>query len=183
MLLDKNGQVYHTTGSIRNIDNTEFDLFNSFDQESISKGGIEIQLFSLILSQNDIDPLYLESRSKLFSPIGIKLFCFYEPIPSQNYVNAFGIDAPDEMIFEFNYRHVLERNNGMVPKIGSRIYTPHLKENWVIIQRNLGEFKMWGAMRLQLICQKFQESVTTNSGVITNKSNDSIPGIPGIKIV
>lgn len=183
MLLNEIGQPYHTTGSIRNIDNTEFSLFSKWDEESIEKGGIQVILYSIIINQNDIDPLYLESRSKLFSPIGIELFCYYEPIPSQNYINAFGIDAPDEMIFEFNYKSTLEKNNGIVPKIGSRIYTPHLKENWVIIQRNLGEFKMWGAMRLQLICQKFQESVTTQEGSVTNKSNDSIPGIPGIKIV
>jgi hypothetical protein len=182
MLLNTDGTPYRSFGTQNQIKLTQFDLFNSWDQEAIEKSGGIIQLFSLILSQNDIDPLYLESRSKLFSPIGIELSCFYEPIPSQNYINAFGIDAPDEMIFEFNYKYILEKV-GFPPKIGSRIYSPHLKENWVIIQRNLGEFKMWGAMRLQLICQKFQESVSTLEGNVIGKSNASIPGIPGIKIV
>ena len=75
------------------------------------------------------------------------------------------------VIFELNYKAVL-RDLGHPPKIGSRIYTPHLREDWVIIQRNLGEFKMWGAMRLQLLCQRFQETVTTGEGQVTQKKPD-----------
>ena len=96
----------------------------------------------------------------------MQLWCNYEPIPSQNLLNQFGIDSPDEIKFEVNYRAVLQAV-GHPPKIGSRIFTPHLSENWVIVQRNLGEFKMWGAIRLELICQKFQEDVVTGDGKVT----------------
>jgi hypothetical protein len=53
------------------------------------------------------------------------LYCSYDPKNSQNLVNAFGIDAPDELQIEFNYRDVLQKV-GHPPKIGSRLYTPHL---------------------------------------------------------
>ena len=75
------------------------------------------------------------------------------------------------MRFEVNYRTTL-RTIGHPPKIGSRVFTPHLQENWVIIQRNLGEFKLWGSLRLELICQRFQESVTTGEGEVTQKQPD-----------
>jgi hypothetical protein len=86
-------------------------------------------------------------------------------------LNQFGIDAPDEMKFELNYRSVLQ-NVGHPPKIGSRLFTPHLRENWVIVQRNLGEFKLWGALRIELICQRFQEDVVTGNGKVTQKEPD-----------
>jgi hypothetical protein len=75
------------------------------------------------------------------------------------------------MIFEMNYRETLQKI-GHVPKIGSRIFTPHKSESWVIVQRNDGEFKMWGQLRLQLICQKFQESTTDNSKTIQQPNVD-----------
>jgi hypothetical protein len=71
------------------------------------------------------------------------------------------------MIFELNYRATLN-TLGHVPKIGSRLFTPFLKENWVIIERKTGEFKMFGVVRLQLICQRFQEDAV--SGTSTNES-------------
>jgi hypothetical protein len=74
-------------------------------------------------------------------------------------------------MFELNYRAVLKAV-GHPPKIGSRIYSPHLRENWVIVQRNLGEFKMWNAIRLQILAQRFQESTTTGEGKISQKSPD-----------
>ena len=83
-------------------------------------------------------------------------------------MTAFGIDSTEEMTFELNYRATL-REIGHPPKIGSILFTPHLRENWVIIQRNLNEFKLWTALRLELICQKFQESVTTGEGKVTQK--------------
>ena len=115
--------------------------------------------------------LYLESRDKLFSHIPIELYAYYDPVPAQNYQMTFGIDAPDEMMFELNYQSVLN-TIGHPPKIGSRIYTPHKRENWVVVQRNLGEWKLWGELRIQLLCQRFQESVTTGEGTVTQPQPD-----------
>jgi hypothetical protein len=79
-----------------------------------------------------------------------------EPIESEE--NAYHY----EMIFEFNYSDVLTRL-GYAPKIGSRFHTPFLNENWVIVERKLGEFKMYQSTRLQCICSRFQESLTDGS--------------------
>jgi hypothetical protein len=164
------GTPYSLRGSVQMYDPLDrtHDLFNLWDQEAIKRGGSPIYYYEVIITQNMIDPIYLEARNKLFSNNPIELWCNYEPIPTQNFVNQFGIDAPDEMKFELNYRAVLQ-NVGHPPKIGSRLFTPHLRENWVIVQRNLGEFKMWGALRIELICQRFQEDVVTGDGKVTQK--------------
>ncbi len=86
-------------------------------------------------------------------------------------MSAFGFDSPSEMIFELNYADVLKKV-GHPPKLGSRIHTPHLAEDWVIKQKQVGEFKKWGALRLQILCQKFQESMTTSEGKVTSKRPD-----------
>ena len=167
-LLNSDGTPYTLSGSATQFDpqNPMFDLFNQWDQEAIQRGGSPLYYYEVIIQPDMIDPIYLEARNKLFSNNPVQLWCNYEPIPSQNLLNQFGIDSPDEIKFEVNYRAVLHAV-GHPPKIGSRIFTPHLSENWVIIQRNLGEFKMWGAIRLELICQKFQEDVVTGDGKVT----------------
>lgn len=173
MLCDSNGRPYRTSGSLQQFDpeNPDHDLFNLWDSEIIKMGGSPIFYYEVIISFNTIDELYLESRNKLFSNIPVQLYAYYDPVPSQNYQNTFGIDSPDEMIFELNYQELLN-TVGHPPKIGSRIYTPHKRENWVIVQRNLGEWKLWGELRIQLLCQRFPESVTTGEGTVTQGTPD-----------
>jgi hypothetical protein len=170
-ILNPDGTPYKLTGSIEQFDpnDPEHELFNLWDQEAIRQGGSPILYYEVIISPQDVDPQYLEARNKRFSQFPVSLYCSYDPKNAQNLVNAFGIDAPDELEIEFNYRDVLQKV-GHPPKIGSRLYTPHLRENWVIIQRNLGEFKMWGALRLTIIAQRFQESTTTGEGKVTQKN-------------
>ena len=167
------GTPFCPTGSLQQFDdqNPARDLFNIYDEETIRLGGSPLFYFELFIDANNVDPLYVESRAKIYSQSPIQLWCVYEPVPSQNMQTAFGIDSPDEMIFELNYRAVLQ-NLGHPPKIGSRLFTPHLRENWVIVQRNLGEFKMWGALRIELICQRFQEDLVTGEGKVTEKQPD-----------
>jgi hypothetical protein len=167
------GSPYQLRGSIQSYDPCDrtHDLFNLWDQEAIKRGGSPSYYYEVVITPNMIDPVYLEARSKIFSNNPVELWCNYEPIRSQNLLNQFGIDSPDEMKFEFNYREVLQKI-GHPPKIGSRIFTPHLRENWVIIQRNLGEFKLWGALRLEIICQRFQEDIVTGEGKVTQKQPD-----------
>jgi len=172
-LLNRDGTPYVPSGSVQQFDpnNPMFDLFNLWDQEAIQRGGSPIYYYEVIIRPEMIDPIYLEARNKLFSNNPIQLWCTYDPIPSQNLLNQFGIDAPDEITFELNYRSVL-KNLGHPPKIGSRLFTPHLQENWVVVQRNLNEFKMWGVLRIELICQRFQEDVVTGDGKVTQKQPD-----------
>lgn len=169
--MNLDGTPYSLGGTVQTFDPDDrtHDLFNLWDQEAIMRGGSPIFYYGVIITQNMIDPIYLEARNKLFSPIPVQLWATYDPIASQNFINQFGIDGPDEIKFELNYRATLKAI-GHPPKIGSRIYTPHLRENWEVIQRNLGEFKLWGALRLELICKRFQETVTTSAGNVTEKS-------------
>lgn len=165
------GSPYEVSGSIEQFDpdDPQHELFNLWDQEAIRQGGSPILYYEVVISPQMIDKQYMEARGKIFSQFPVQLYCSYDPKNAQNLVNAFGIDAPDELEIEFNYRDVLQKV-GHPPKIGSRLYTPHLRENWVIIQRNLGEFKMWGALRLTIIAQRFQESTTTGEGKVTQKN-------------
>ncbi len=173
MLLDVNGKPYRAVGDIQQFDpeNPEHNLFNLWDEEAIRKAGSPIFYYEVFIQKGTIDPIYVEDRGKIWSNTPIELFAIYDPIPSQNAQTMFGIDSPDEMIFQINYKSAL-RTIGHPPKVGSRIHTPHLREDWRVVQRNLGEFKLWGALRLELICSKFQESTTTGEGKVTQKKPD-----------
>ncbi len=173
MIYRNDGKPYSVTGSQQQFDDglPEHNLFNAWDEEAIKIGGSPLFYYELFIDTNNVDPLYLESRSKIFSPTPVQLYCVYEPVPSQNMQTAFGIDSPDEMIFELNYRATL-REIGHAPKIGSRLFTPFLKENWVIVERKTGEYKMYGVVRLLLICQRFQEDDISGTSISKNKDVD-----------
>lgn len=167
------GKAYNPVGSSRLFDpnSPDHDLLNTWDEEQIKIAGTPLFYYEVFIQDQTIDPIYVEDRGKIFSSNPIIIYGFYEPIPSQNDMGTFGIDAPDEMRFECNYRATL-REIGHPPKIGSRVFSPHLSENWVIIQRNLGEFRRWGVIRIEIICQRFQESTTTGEGKVTQKQPD-----------
>ncbi len=144
------------------------ELFDSWDSELIKIGGSPILYYEILIPPSTIDMIYWESRGKMWGP-PVQLFTTYEPIRSQNYQDMFGIDSPDQSIsFELNNTETLNIL-GHHPKIGSRLYTPHKGEHWEIIQRNLDQFQNWGEVRLILICDRFQESLTTNDGKATQK--------------
>ena len=167
------GSTYKVSGSLQQYDpqNVEHDLFNLWDQEVIEIGGTPLYYYDLFININNIDELYVEARDKLWSPCASCIYGYYDPKPSSNMVGMFGIDSPDEMMFEFNYRHVL-KTLGKPPKIGARIFSPHKQENWMIVQRNVEVFKLWGELRLQIMCIRFQESLTTGEGKVTQRKPD-----------
>lgn len=167
------GSTYHPTGTLQQFDpqSLEHELFNIWDQEAIEIGGTPLFYYQVFINVNNIDEIYMEARDKLWSQHPICLHGYYDPIPSQNAMGAFGIDSPDEIMFEFNYRHVL-KILGHAPKIGARIFTPHKGENWVVKQRNVEVFKLWGELRLQVMCDRFQESLTTGEGKVTQRQPD-----------
>lgn len=168
-----NGCNYQPTGSLTQFDpeNPEHDLFNVWDQEVIEIGGSPLFYYDVFININNIDELYVEARDKIYSQNPIQIYGYYDPIPSQNMMSVFGMDSPDEMMFEFNYRHVL-KTLGFAPKIGSRIYSPHKRENWMVSQRNVEVFKLWGELRLQVMCIRFQESLTTGEGRASQRQPD-----------
>jgi hypothetical protein len=173
MLRNLSGTPYKAIGSLQQFDpeNPAHDLFNSWDEEIIKIGGSPIYYYEVFIQRATIDPLYWEDRGKLFSQVPVQLWSFYEPVSQQNFQSTFGLDSPDELMFELNYRAVLKAV-GHPPKVGSRIFTPHKRENWLIVQRKLGEYRLWGELRLQLVCERFQEDIITGEGNVTNRAPD-----------
>ena len=173
MLRNFDGTPYKAAGSMQQFDpeNPDLCLFNQWDQEVIQQGGSPIFYYEVIISSGNIDITWMEARNKLYSPNPIQLWCFYEPIQSSMEQGLYGLDSQDEMLFEFNYQAFLDAV-GHPPKIGSRLFTPHKRENWIVIGRKDNEYKMWGQLRLQLLCQRFQESVTSGEGKVTQRSPD-----------
>jgi hypothetical protein len=172
-LYNKDGTPYKAAGNIQQFDPNSPDLclLNFWDQEAIKQGGSPIFYYEIVISHATVDRTWMESREKLYAPNPIQLYCFYEPSPVQADQGLYGIDATEEAVFEFNYRAFLDAV-GHPPKIGSRIFSPHKRENWVIVGRKDSEFKLWGQFRLQITCQKFQESVTSGEGKVTQKMPD-----------
>lgn len=167
------GSQYNVSGSMQQFDpeNPEHDLFNAWDQEVIKIGGSPVFYHEVFIQSGTVDPQYWEDRGKIYSPVGVELWCYYEPLNQSNNQGAFGFDGADDMLFEFNYKSVLD-TIGHPPKMGSRLFTPHKSENWIIVQRKLDQFKLWGEIRLQLVCQRFQESTTTEEGKVTQQKTD-----------
>ena len=168
------GTPYQLQGSFSQFDpnNPEFDLFNSWDQEIIQIGGTPILYYECFIQMNTVDKLYLEDRGKLWSPVGVQLYGWYDPIPSQQSLTMFGFDSPDdEIMMQFNHEDV-KAKIGHLPKIGSRLYTPHKKEHWVITRRNVEEFKLWGQLRLQILVKRFQEDLISGTGRVTQQEPD-----------
>lgn len=136
-------------------------LFNKYDAEVIKMSGSPIYYYEILIQIQTIDDLYQEDRGRLFSDCPVKLYAYYEPPQQQTNSSMIGIDVPDEeAIFELNYEATKNCLGGKEPKMGSRIYTPHRGENWVVLDRRLESFKLWGALRLLLHCRKFQETST-----------------------
>lgn len=165
------GTPYQLSGSLDLFDPQSPDhaLVSSFDSQLINIAGTPIFYYEVFIqTHNTLDRLYREDRGKIFSNNPIQLRGYYEPIPSQNFLNQFGVDSPDELQIQFNYNDVLKAI-GHPPKVGSRIFTPLKSENWVVIQRNAGDFFLYDQLRLTLIVQRFQESVTTGEGRVTQK--------------
>lgn len=166
-IYNTNGLPYVPSGSIQQFDpgNPDTSFLQSVDMEGIHAFGSPIYYYERFSSGN-IDYTYREDRSELWSQIPLMFFGYYEPIASTNNLGVFGIDAADELMITCNYKEVLGVVNH-VPKIGSRIFTPQLRENWEIIQCNLSEMKLlWQVYHIELILRRFQESKTNSSSVI-----------------
>lgn len=172
MLRNSDGTPFKLKGEFITYDpnNKSIDLQNKYDAELIRINGTPIYYYEVIIDTSVVDPEYNEARAKLFNPCYTILWAFYQPPDQVNMSGLFGIDNPDEEVtFELNYKAVKDCL-GHIPKIGSRIFTPHRRENWIIIDYKLANFQLWSAFRLILHCRKFQETVTTNNGQVTKNN-------------
>ncbi len=147
----------------------EQQLLDEWDQEQIERNGAPLEYFDVFIDSNSIDPLYIESRNKVYSPIPIILWGFNIPNPSTFSMGIFGPDGADEALFEFNHAYLMSKL-GFLPKPGARIFSPQKRENWVVEQSNTEISALHKIMRVQVFCHRFQESRTTSSGKVTQKS-------------
>jgi hypothetical protein len=173
VIRNADGSPYNVSGSLQQFDpnNPEHCLFNEWDSEVIRIGGSPIFYYELFIQTQTLDPIHREDRGKLYAQTPIQLWGLYEPMDAQYYQNMFGIEGVEDMVFEFNYSEVVNLI-GHAPKVGSRLYTPHLGESWRIIQPTRGEWAMWGALRLKLFCMKWQETTTDRQGSVTQRQVD-----------
>lgn len=167
-ICNPDGTPFKVSGTLSQLlpDSPSHERFNEWDAEVIRIGGTPLLYYEVFIPSQHIDKLYHESRTKLWTQHPVELFAVYDPIPSQMEVGLFGIDSPDDIIFYANYRAVLDVL-GHLPVIGSRIHTPHLREDWEVIDRKLGDFHRWKVYRIEMHCRRFQESLTTGEGKVT----------------
>lgn len=169
-LYNKDGTPYRVSGTRQQFNDLSPDLalFDLWDQEAIRIGGTPIYYYEVFVPEQTTDPLYIENRGKVWSTSPVELWAVYEPVASTNTQTAFGYDAPDEMKFELNYRAMLDAI-GHMPAIGSRIRSPFLKEDWELVQRNLNEFKMYKALRIEFLCKRFQDDAIGGPSISSQK--------------
>ena len=167
-IYNKDGSVFQTKGAIKAYDpsNPAIDLLNSYNAEAIKMGGSPLYYYEVLIQMNTVDRLYIEDRGKLFATEPKIIYGLYEPLEQKNASGMFGIDGMGEVMFECNYASVIEII-GKLPIRGSRIYTPHLQENWIIVDVKLTQFNLWSAFHVNITCERFQESLTTMDGEVT----------------
>lgn len=159
------GSIFQPRGSLTqfNQNNPAFNLFNRWDSEVIELYGSPVFYYEVLIQTATMDRLYNEDRTQLKNPDPIRFYAYYEPIEPQNPSTAFGIDGVGDVLFECNYEAVINAI-GHVPKRGSRIQTPHFNEFWIVVDTRRTQFQLWGAFHLQIICERYQETVTLDEG-------------------
>ncbi len=173
-LYREDGTPYRLAGQYQQFNpcSNQNALFSKWDEEVIRIGGSPLFYYEVLIQFSTMDKIFLEDRGKLFAPCPIQIYAFYEPPEQVAGSGLFQVDTPDmEVVFETNYNAV-QCAIGHLPKIGSRIFSPHLCENWILIDRRSAEYRGWGVLRMQLHCRKFQETLTNNDGKVTEKNPD-----------
>lgn len=171
-LLGNDGRPYQPLGKLAayNPNSAQNKLFSQFDAEAIRLGGSPILYYECLIQFSTLDKLYMEDRGKVFSPCPIQLYAYYEPPDQVASSGIFGVDTPDmEAIFETNSDATIAAI-GHPPKVGSRIYTPHLCEDWVLVDRRQAEFKGWGALHYILHCTKWLPNRTDQTDRFTHNN-------------
>lgn len=174
MIRNPNGTPYEPTGSLVQFDPNSPNnaLYDLWDQDAIKIGGSPIYYFEVFIPSSTIDPTYTESRGKIWSQFPVQLYGLYEPIASTNEMGLFQIDSIGmEISIDFN-RAATIAAIGHPPKIGSRIRTPHMQEDWELIQVNTAVFNQWNILHYQFICKKFQDDSINGPGKVRQPIQD-----------
>jgi len=162
MIKKADGTCFKLYGDAASHDpnNVDHALFDNFDQEVIGLSGAPVLYYKFRVDSNH-DPLYGEARERIIDAEGIEICMHWEPVPPQQDLGVFGIDSPDEIIFSVNLAEWRDKIGVEMPRVGGMIYTPWNKQRWEIIQYNIGEFKIWGKHRIEIVTRKWQDSTTT----------------------
>ncbi len=173
-IYNPDGTPYQPKGSLQQFDpqGSAHDLFNRFNREIIEIGGSPVFYYEMFVGSQDIDHLFIEARNKMWSQHPVEFMAMYDPASPTMAMTMYGPDAGNNaMVFYTNYQHFLDKI-GHPPVIGSRIHTPQLRENWKIMDRRTSGYQNWGVVTLEIHCVRFQESLTTGEGKV---SQDSTP--------
>jgi len=167
-ILNPDGTPFKASGTLQqfNPNNPNHLLFNKLDSEVIRLGGSPLLYYECLIQFQTMDKLYFEDRGKLWAPIPVTFYGTYEPIEPENPSTVIGVEGGGDLMFECNYRAVWDAV-GHMPKWGSRIHTPHMNENWVVVNTRVAQFNYWGVYHLQIICERFRESLTTGESEIS----------------
>lgn len=177
MIKNSDGTPYTLGGSLNTFDpqNPDLTLLDDLFLESLQINGVPVLIYPVLIQMTSFDKLYAEDRSKLWAQIPTELNAFMEPVTNQNYQNVFGIDSPGDIVMEFSRKQLMEKLNGL-PKVGSRIFVPFRRENFIVVQRNMGAMRAWHTVSIQIVAQHFQTSSTDASGTpsANTKTNTDI---------
>jgi hypothetical protein len=116
-------------------------------------------------TNNNIDNIYCEDRDKIFESMHVTIYGFYD-YPTTSYCTTFGIDALNDLEVQLNAELLLKKL-GKFPEIGTLLYIE--QSNWLVINRSWVYNRFIGKYRISLICQRYQESVTTGKNGIRKR--------------
>lgn len=160
-ILNPDGSSY-SVGGIKSLNSyrpggQDQQLLDSLDQEQIEIAGSPIRYYKAFIDSN-FDDLYMESRDTIIAQEGYELKTVFEPVKPLQNLDSFGIDSPDEMIFQFNITKFKEIV-GEMPKLKSLIFC-HWDKTWweTVSQEKDGPYKLWTKYRLNIVAKKYQKS-------------------------
>jgi hypothetical protein len=164
MIRDACGKPYQLSGSLQMFDqnNPDLAMLHSINAELYRIYGSPALFFPILINVDNVDKLWIEDRTKLWAP-GIEIFVLYTPLPAVFQQGQFGIDGPMDLVLETHNQSLIAAL-GQAPRIGSKIFLP-LKREWFVLTAAQNEnFALWNQFGINLICQRFQETVTDASG-------------------
>ena len=161
VIKNSDGSTYNIGGieSLKNYrpDGQDIPLLDKWDQEQIELAGSPVIYYPCYIDTN-YDTLYMESIDSIIAQEGFEMTSKFDPVrPVQN-LGAFGIDSPDEVVFNFNltkWREIVKE----MPRIKSLIFAKWDKTWWEVIQNDQEQsYQLWSKYRLQVVTRKYQYS-------------------------
>jgi hypothetical protein len=163
MIRDACGKPYQVSGSLQTFDqnNPDLNLMHRLNDELYRIYGSPALFYPILINVDNVDKLYIEDRTKLWGP-GIEIFVLYTPMPSVFKQDMFGIEGQMDVMLECHNLSLIQAL-GQAPRIGSKIFLPLKREWFQVVSAQNDKFYMWNQFGINLICQRFQETLTDAS--------------------